>query len=63
MQKLMRSPNAAARNRAYTMVAFWWPNDARKLDAATEDLAIQDLTASRAPRMVETSTRVKSRPI
>ncbi len=45
MQKLMHSPNAAARNRAYTMVAFWWPNDGRKLDAATEDLAIQDLTS------------------
>jgi hypothetical protein len=44
MQKLMRSPNAAARNRAYTMVAFWWPNDGRKLDAAAEDLAIRDLT-------------------
>jgi HEAT repeat protein len=44
MQKLMRSPNAAARNRAYTMVGFWWPNDGRKLDAATEDLAIRDLT-------------------
>lgn len=43
MQKLMRNPHAAARNRAYTMVAFWWPNDGRKLDAATEDLAIQDL--------------------
>ena len=44
MQKLMHSPNTAARNRAYSMVAFWWPNDGRKLDAATEDLAIQDLT-------------------
>jgi HEAT repeat protein len=45
MQKLMRSPHAAARLRAYAMVAFWWPNDGRKLDAATEDIAIQDLAS------------------
>jgi HEAT repeat protein len=45
MQKLMRSPHPAARLRAYAMVAFWWPNDGRKLDAATEDMLIQDLAS------------------
>ncbi len=45
MQKLMQNPNPAVRKRAYTMVAFWWPNDDRKLDPTTEDVAIQDLKA------------------
>jgi cell wall assembly regulator SMI1 len=45
MQKLMRSPHPAARLRAYAMVAFWWHNDGRKLDAVTEDVAIQDLAS------------------
>jgi HEAT repeat protein len=45
LQKLARNLNPSVRKRAYAMVAFYWPADGRRLNAATEDSAIQDLTA------------------
>jgi HEAT repeat protein len=44
LQKLMRNFNPAVRKRAYAMLAFYWPEDGRRLDDATEKIAIEDLT-------------------
>ena len=45
LQKLMRNLNPSVRKRAYAILAFYWPADGRQLDAATRDIAVQDLTA------------------
>jgi hypothetical protein len=47
LQKLMRDNNPAIRKRAYAMLAFYWPDDGRQLDKATELAAIRDLGNAR----------------
>ena len=45
LQKLMRNFNHNIRKRAYTVLAFYWPADGRKLDPATMAFALPDLTS------------------